>query len=560
MFKFFQKFVAVTSTYDYRDKLISVAAVVVFLLMIVKMIIFPYGLFGFGETYIYTEGLVAKNGIQNINPLFVDYNEADREVSSLVFSGLMKYDPDKKAVVDDMATLTVNEEKTEYIFKLKANLKWHDGEPVTADDVFFTFHDIVIDQSFPNEILKASFQGVEILQLDESTIKFVLQKPNTFFVSNFVTGILPKHILEGTSASDILLSDFNKKPIGSGPYMVVDAVESFADGRTQVSLARSTNYYGELSEIELLRLVVYPTMEALIDEVNVVNGVVKVSGSNILDFVNNPRFKLIPYQLPQYTAIFMNNDSDVLKNSKVRLALLKSIDKDAYIGESLDKVRVDTPLMELEQGEWVYKPNVEEAQGALKDAGFKYDVKDPDHKGLRYDKDGNALQLNLIARLYDQGSYQFEESKKLITFLQNSWEKIGVSIQVEFLPQDVFTQRVSARKYDLLLFGQKLGYNLDTYSYWHSTQATSTGQNLSNYKSFQVDSVIEDVRSVFDTEKRKEKLKELAKKLKEDVPAIFIYTPIYYYATDAKVSGVTLDGVVFPSDRFTRLPLWRFSK
>ena len=450
MFKFLQKFVAVGVTYDYRDKLISVAAVAVFLLMIVKIIIFPYGLFGFGETNIYTEGLVAKNGIQNVNPLFVDYNEADREVSSLVFSGLMKYDPDKKAVVDDMASLTVNEEKTEYIFKLKDGLKWHDGQPVTADDVFFTFHDIVMDQSFPNEILKAAFLGVQVLQLDDMTIKFVLEKPNTFFVTNFVTGILPKHILDGVSASEILINDFNKKPIGTGPYMVTDAVESFADGRTQITLERSPYYYGELSEIELLRFVVYPTIEDLSEEVNAVNGVVKVSGNNILDFVSNERFKLIPYQLPQYTAVFMNNDSDFLKNSKVRLALLKSIDKDAFIGDAMDKVRIDTPLMDLEQGEWVYKPNVEEAQGALKDAGFKYDEKDKDHKGLRYDKDGIPLQLNLVARLYDQGGYQFEETKKLVSFLQSSWEKIGVSIQVEFLPPDVFTERVAARKFDLL--------------------------------------------------------------------------------------------------------------
>src|SRR3989338_11257018 len=139
---FFHKVVSVVRAYDYRDKVISVAAVAIFSLMLVKMIIFPYGMLGLGETKVYTEGIVSKNGIQNINPLFVDYNEADREVSRLVFAGLMKYDPDKKAVVDDMASLTVNEEKTEYIFKLKDGLKWHDGQPVTADDVFFTFHDI----------------------------------------------------------------------------------------------------------------------------------------------------------------------------------------------------------------------------------------------------------------------------------------------------------------------------------------------------------------------------------------------------------------------------------
>src|SRR3990167_2698968 len=152
--KLYNNIVAVFKAYDYRDKVISAAAVAIFLLMIVKMMFFPYGLFGFGESNIYTEGIVARNGIQNLNPLFVDYNEADREVSRLLFSGLMKYDPEKRAVVDDMAKLTISEDKTLYTFVLREGLKWHDGKPVTTEDVYFTFHDIVLHPSFQNEILK----------------------------------------------------------------------------------------------------------------------------------------------------------------------------------------------------------------------------------------------------------------------------------------------------------------------------------------------------------------------------------------------------------------------
>ena len=115
-----------------------------------------------------------------------------------------------------------------------------------------------------------------------------------------------------------------------------------------------------------------------------------------------------------------------------------------------------------------------------------------------------------------------------------------------------------SRQYDLLLVGQLLGYNLDTYSYWHSTQANPLGQNLSNYKSFQVDSLIENIRSTFDIEEREEYLNDLAERLKDDVPAIFLYRPIYYYATDAKITGLTMDSVVYPSDRFSSMYLWSF--
>lgn len=558
---FLRKIVEVFKTYTYADKLLSVIVLAVFLLMVVKMILFPYGLFGFGENNIYTEGLVAKNGIQNINPLFVDYNEADREISRLVFSGLMKYDPQKKAIVDDVANLTVSEDKTQYAFVMREGIKWHDGEPLTVDDVYFTFNDLILNPAFQNDILKTNFAGVKIEKIDSKTIKFTLNKPNVFFISNFLTGILPKHLLKDVKPEDILQADFNKKPIGSGPYMVTEPVESFSDGRTQITLERNPDFYGEKSEIELMRFVVYQSMDDLLDHMSAVNGVVKVSGDYIKDFFTNERFKLIPYQLPQYTAVFMNMESKILKDNKnVRLALLKAVDKDAFIGEDVDKVKIDTPLLELKQEDWVYKADIDQANGALKDAGYKYDKEDKNHEGVRYDEEGNALDLTLIARLYDEGSYQFEESKKLVSFLMDSWRKVGFNIQVQFLPPESFNEKISKREYDLLLVGQSLGYNPDTYSYWHSSQAGPLGQNLANYKSFRVDSLIEDIRSTFDTKEKEARLKDLAKVLKDDIPGIFLYMPVYYYAIDSKISGLDMSGVVFPSDRFSGMALWKFQK
>ncbi len=553
--------IKVFRAYDYTDKLISVIALFVLLGMLVKLVVFPYGLFSFGESNIYTEGMVSRNGFQNINPLFVDYNEADREVSRLVFSGLMKYDPEKRAVVDDMAVLSINEDKTEYTFMLREGLKWHDGKDLTADDVYFTFHDVVLSPSFSNEILKTNFAGVDIEQLDERSIKFTLEKPNVFFITNLTTGVLPKHILEDTDPYDILKHEFNKIPVGSGPYMISDPVEAFPDGRTQITLQRSPVYYNAPSDIEFIRFISYPTMEQLLEGINSVNGVIKISGKFVNDFENNERFDLFSYELPQYTAVFMNMESEILKGDKnVRLALQKSLNKEDLISQFTDKKAVDTPLMELDQEEWVYQPNVEEAEGALKDSGYNYAEDDTEKVGIRYDEDGAALELNFIARLYSEGSPQYEEAKTVVSFLQDSWEAVGMNINVEFLPESDFKDRTKTRAYDLLLVGQNLGYNLDTYSYWHSTQANPMGQNLSNYKSFRVDSLIEDIRSVFNQEKRERELNELAEQIKDDIPAIFLYRPVYYYASDGKVSGVSMNGVVFASDRFVAMPLWKFER
>ncbi len=557
--RFFRDLISIFKAYDYRDKLLTALGLAVFLLMIVKMIVFPYGLFGFGESGIYTEGLVSKTGIQNINPLFVDYNAADREVSSLVFSGLMKYDPEKGTVVDDIATLAINEEKTEYTFTLRDGVRWHDGEEVDADDVVFTFQTVIQDEGFSNEILKTNFAGIAIEKVDEKVVSFVLEKPNVFFIANLATGLLPEHILSKVDAADILEHDFNKQPVGTGPYMVVTPVEAFADGRTQITLEPNPYYYGVRPEIELMRFIAYPTMNLLLEEINAVNAVPKISGDYVFDFEGNERFELIPYELPQYSAVFMNMESALLKDDeRVRLALQKSVDKDSYLDGSLDKIRVDTPLMELNQEDWEFESNNEEAQGALKDAGWSYADEDTDKIGVRYNEDGEALELKFIARLSEEGGEQYTETLSVVDYLRRSWEQVGFSIIVEFLPEQEFKARIMKRDYDLLLVGHSLGYNLDTYSYWHSTQATPLGQNFSNYKSFAADNLIEGVRSTFDENEKQSLLQDLAEKLKEDVPAVFLYRPVYYYATDGKIEGLDMANLAFPSDRFSRISEWKF--
>jgi peptide/nickel transport system substrate-binding protein len=555
---FFGKIFAVLKTYDYRDKVISAIAFAVFLLMIVKMIVFPYGLFGFGTSNIYTEGVVSRSGIQNLNPLFVDYNEADREISSLVFSGLMKYDPNQKAVVEDIGRLSISEDKTEYTFRIREGIRWHDGRPVSAEDVYFTFGEIILDPAFQNEILKSNFAGVQVTLVDESTVKFKLEKPNVFFASNFTVGILPKHILGNVAAADLLSHDFNRLPIGTGPYMVDNPAESFFDGRMQITLIQNPNYYGDRPNIEMIRFVVYSTMDELMSQISSINGVPKVTGQYKADFDKDERFNLIPYELPQYTALFLNMESEVLKrDQKIRLALQKAIDKDELVERLAERIKVDTPLMELNQEEWVYVSDLAQAQGALKDAGYNYASDDKDNSGVRYNSDGDALTLQFIARAYDEGTYQQNEMLEVVGFVTEAWREIGVDVQIKFLGQEDFNEHIISRNYDVLLVGQILGYNMDTYSYWHSTQAGPRGQNFSNYKSFQIDSLIEAIRSTFDQEEKEKNLEALAKRLREDVPAIFLYRPVYYYAADGKVEGIDMEGVVFSSDRFSKISLWR---
>lgn len=548
-------FVRVVRSYSVEEKVISiiVAGIVVFVLAQTVIDLFKTPNIFNLEGRSFTEGIVSDRAVL-LNPLYVDFNEPARDISSLVFSGLSKYDPSKKAFVDDMAILSISEDKKTYRFTLKPNVLWHDGQPVTADDVYFTFHDIIQNPAFQNPVIKLNFEGVEIQQIDPQTVEFKLKNPNAFFITNMNVGILPRHLLAETPVEELPTSQFNLKPVGTGPYKVDVPVEIFDDGRERVSLKIFENYYAERPRINQIHFNVYPDFADLLKEVGTMSVIAKVPSVNLPEVQKLNRFAFMDYELPQYTAVFFNVDHPVLKTEKVRVGLLKAIDKQQLLQQFGDKLAVDTPLLDLNQEDWIYKPNLQEAQGALYDSGYKID-KSQDHP-VRLDKDGKQLTFKLLARAYDEGTPLAEETLKTANFLKTQWAQLGIDLQIELVDATTYLQRLQARDFEMALAGQSLGYNLDTYSYWHSSQATPKGLNLSNYRSFRADQLIEKIRATFDVAEKDKYLKELAKVISEDVPAVFLYRPKYALATDNRVHGINLENMAFPSDRFASIAQW----
>ena len=501
----------------------------------------------------YVEGILSERPAV-INPLYADLSDANRDLSSLVFSGLTKYDPNLKAFVQDLAELTILEDKKTYRFKLRDNVFWHDGQKLTVDDVYFTYHDLIQNADFQNPVLKANFEGVKITKVDDKTIDFSLRAPNSFFITNFNVGILPMHLLKDVSIADLQNDLFNIKPVGTGPYMVNDPMETLNDGRQRLLLTRFDNYYGTRSKIKNIKILLYPDVQSLLKEINILDLIAKVPRDIIGDIKNDSRFISGIYQLPQYTAVFFNTESAILKKYKVRLALQDSLDKSKLLQILDNKAAINTPLLDLNQLEWSTKVNLEEAKGALFDSGYKAETEK--NEIYRVDSKGNNLSLTLLARAYDKGTGLYLENEKVINFLVESWKQIGVDIKVKLEDSSSFQDMLTKRDYDIVLIGQSLGYNNDTYAYWHSSQANESGLNLSNYKSFAADSLIEKVRNTFDNSEREVLLKNLAKVLSEDIPAIFLFRPTYVFAHESKVKGFILENFAYVSDRYSNIGQW----
>jgi ABC-type transport system substrate-binding protein len=322
-----------------------------------------------GGTYI--EGSVGT--IRMLNPWFTVTNDVNRDITSLVFSGLQRYNPFTGKVEDDMATLEIGGNNRIYELTLRNDLFWHDSteelpRPVTADDVVFTFQAIQ-KQGFLNPILQKNFRGVDIVKIDDRTVQFRLEKPYSFFQSNLTLGILPKRHLENIPADRLLEAlDFNLNPVGSGPFKFKSMVEAALS--TEVTLERFDRFYGGKPYIDRIVFRAFPDYPSLLSDLPNLDGVRHVPRNKEGKAIIPRRYRTHYYSLPQYVALFFNMDREVLKDETLRLALQLATNKRDIVKTINETVIVDTPLLEFAKKDWQYRFEPGAAQGALFDSDW----------------------------------------------------------------------------------------------------------------------------------------------------------------------------------------------
>ncbi len=626
----------------------------------------------------YTEGAVGKVG--SINPLLAQQGSVTHDLVSLVFSGLTQYDPQTGQITPDLAEFQRSANGKEYTFTLRKDAFWHDGQPVTADDVVFTYNTLIKDPAFKGAVLTYNdYSGIRVTKVDDATVQFLLESPDSFFLVKTMVGLLPEHLLRGESPELLDTAPFNFSPIGSGPYRYVSQVP-FAD-HTEYDLEAFDRYYQGKPGIESIAYKVFPGAEELAKNLGALDGLRNVPPELEKELEKKGALKVQSHHLPQYVALFINSESAFLKNSGVRLALQLGTDKQA-LAESIGESRtIDTPLLEINQESWRLQYNVQSANGALFDTEWKIPNKEalqdqlaaaqpeqaappsptaqvtaitspnggkdtritqpavtlggtapagtealfiddyrlqkfvPGERQWSYtakaelgnlkegknvytvyaqDAEGKKEALDAITITYstqqglsgeekdlvEKGNLQAPELPvrvrgdgtplvlNLITSekpeayaqvagtLQQQWKKIGVGLAIEVLSPADFQERVSKRDYDLLIFGQSLGYNLDAYPYWHSSQAKAEGLNLSQFKSFVADSLLEKARLESDDSKRKQTLEELQETISNEVPAVFLYSPAYRFALSQNVKNPSIEKLATATDRLAHIEQW----
>ncbi len=489
---------------------------------------------------------------QYINPVLAAGNDLDIDLTRLIYSGLLKYN-DKLELEPDLAEkYEISADKKTYTFYLKPNLKWHDGEPLTAADVIFTIE--TIQNTKYASPLEPLFRGVKVKQLNNSTVQFILDKPFAPFLNNLTIGIIPAHAWEIIPSQNFKLAELNLKPIGSGPWQFDSLTKDKNGNIISYTLTAADNYYGHKPYLKYLEFKFYPTFEeainAIIDQ--------KADGLSFLPknkkhlLSKRKQVQFYNLKLPQYTAIFINYEkNEILKDKKVRQALGYAISKQKIILEALenDANPIAGPLLPGFPG---FDPNfqsftyqVDKAKELLAAAGWQ-----TTSTSRWLSKNGQELSVTLT-------TVDLEDNIKIATIIKQLWEDVGIKTTLNVVAkQGVQKQIIKPRNFELLLFGEILGSDPDLYPFWHSSQTKFPGLNLTNFANKKADALMEKARTTFDTEERGKMYKQVQELIKEEVPAIFLFQPTYTYVLPTKLKGFSLTRIFTPADRLINNNFW----
>lgn len=498
----------------------------------------------------YREGIVGQP--RYITPVLAKTNDVDMGLTNLIYSGLMKLDENGELTGDLAESVDVSSDGKVYTAHLRKNIKWHDGEPFTANDVVYTIQ--TIQNPDTKSPASPNFQGVTVQKVDDLTVTFALDTPYAPFMYNLTSGIIPEHVWSQVEAKNISLAEQNLKPIGTGPFEFKKLKKSSLGEVREYNLKKFEDYHGQRPYLDGINFTFYDQNEDLVRAFRSrkVDGMSFVPTDLVEDVAKMGGTTVYRVNIPQYFAVFFNQTKNpILADKVVRTALDLATDRDKLIKEALngEGIRIDTPIPPgfLGYVENLGKVdfNLEKAKQNLEEAGWK----DSDGDGIR-EKDGKKLEFTLVTTDYD-------DYVKTAEILVDTWKQIGVKVNLD--SKTVGTVQVEAirpREYDALLYGEVLLADPDPYPFWHSTQTRDPGLNLALFKDRDSDKLLETARKTTDNDARRETYRQFQERLIEQVPAIFLYSPLYSYALHNNVHGTMLKAIPLPAYRFSTISTW----
>ena len=492
---------------------------------------------------------------RSINPVLA-ITDVDRDISSLVYSGLLKWSNGK--LVPDLAkSYKVSDDGLTYSFILRDDVHFQDGTPLTADDVAFTI------QKIQDTVLKSprklDWANVTVQVVAPTEIHFVLKQAYSPFLTNATIGILPKHIWNTVNDDQFIFSQYNIEPVGSGPYKIDSVKTDSASIPTSYKLSTWSNYYDKVPYLSTISFTFFGDEDKALSAIDngTIDSLATVGATEAAKLATDKAasYTVLQSPLPRIFGVFFNqNQAPVLADKVVRMALDMSVDRKSIVDKVLSGygMPTDEPLPSAivdDVDATVKSPDIAGAQALLEKNGWKKDA-----SGI-YAKTNAKKAVQTIS--FDIYTADTPDLKQAAEMVKASWEMMGAQVDLRvFNASDLYQNVIRTRKYDALLFGELIGKDRDLYAFWHSSQIKAPGLNVAMYANSKVDKLLEDIRTTSDDDMRASKYTQFEDLLTADLPAVFLYSPNFIYVVPKTLNGINLRDITIPSDRWNSVSSW----
>lgn len=507
---------------------------------------------------VYSEGILGEP--RAINPIFAS-RDSERDISRLMYSGLLVYDGKGNIAGDLAEKYEVSEDGKTYTVILRDGMRWHDNALLTADDVAFTVH--TIQNAQYKSPLRPNWQGVTVEVIDPRTMRFILRVSYAPFIENLTIGILPKHLWGKIPPEQALLHELNLKPVGSGPYKFSDLRQEKDGTISQYRVTANLQYYREGPYLEEITFIFFHSEDDMIAAARTgrIDGYGPVS-EKLASNINKSTSQIENIEMPRIFGLFFNDQKhSALEDQAVREALSYLLNREE-IAKSVTSghaIPFGYPLPGFLRLHKKNVPdnayNVEHAKEILDKAYWT----DDDHNGIRerISRSPKTKQLETRELKFILSTSDWPDLVKAAETIKNELHPLGIEITIEPHPfSKLEPEIIRPRNFEMLLFGQVYGFEPDPFPFWHSSQIKDPGLNIASYANKKADKALEEARKTSDLETRKELYRQFEDEVMQDYPAIFLYSQTFLYLLPQNLQGVTLEKISLPSDRFNEINRW----
>ncbi|MFM9836551.1 MAG: peptide-binding protein [Methylophilaceae bacterium] len=458
---------------------------------------------------------------------------ASSAVTANIFNKLLKYDKNLDLIGELAQSWEISADQKTITFKLKPNMQWADGKPLTSADVLWTWQAVIDDKT--GSPYASDYQLVKKAEApDPLTFKVTYGQAYAPALDSWAgLQVLPMHLLEG---QDLHTTAFARTPVGSSYYKL----DKWVHGENLTLSRNPASVLGQAKIDKLITRIIPDNsaqfLELMADNIDSM-GLDPIKYSRIIPARPELQKKLALYKElgNAYTYLGFNLKHKPFDDKRVRLAINYAIDKQeiidgVYLGLGINiasPYKPGTRWSNPKLQPYPYDPV--KARALLKEAGFVDINKD----GI-LERDGKPFSFEIITN-------QNKEREKSAVLIQRRLKEVGIDVQIRSIEWASFISRfIKTGDFDVVVLGWSLGLDPDQYNIWHSSQQAPGQFNFIGYNNPTVDKLLEQGRLELNPDKRMKIYHEFSKVLLDDSPIVFLSAGYGLTAIHKRVKGIEL--------------------